>query len=93
MSGVPGYEFAQYNDGENLKYMKNNLDVLDSKSFKDLWYISQDLANRVEGNSAREVQYDSGDGYFSQSQRDSEPASDDRSSAEIEVANNNKAYS
>ena len=43
--------------------MKNQLSILEQKSFKDLAYISWDLPNRVEDGSAKKVQSDS-EGWF-----------------------------
>lgn len=35
--------------------MKNELSVLESKSFKDLFYIQRGLPNRVEDDLAKDV--------------------------------------
>lgn len=86
--------FADYKSPKSAEMwqMKNELDVLEQKSFKDLVYLSRNWNNRVEGGEAQSVQYNSGDGWFNQKQRYDSWNDDRDNTPENEIADNAAAY-
>lgn len=68
---MEGYELNDYMapNSKYLWYAKNEVDVLNEKSFKDLVYISHGWKNQVVDGKAVGPQEASSDGWFTQKQR------------------------
>lgn len=71
LAGMKGYEFTDYIPPNSiyLWYAKNEVDVLNEKSFKDLVYITHGWKSRVVDGEAVGPQEENDGGWFTQKQR------------------------